>query len=101
MNTSGLTIALQKSPRVNLTVLRTLVLPSSATSFTDRVWNFSACGDQMLKIAIGVAIGVIASAFLILAFPTQTVDAIHKYLPKTAAAAESFNPKAPPSPTGQ
>jgi hypothetical protein len=55
----------------------------------------------MLKIAIGIAIGVIASAFLILAFPTQTVDAIHKYLPKTAAAAESFHPAAPSSPTGQ
>jgi hypothetical protein len=52
----------------------------------------------MVKIAIGVAIGVIASAFLIVAFPTQTVDAIHKYLPKTTAAAESFHPGASSSP---
>lgn len=55
----------------------------------------------MLKIAIGIAIGVVASAFLIVAFPTQTVEAIHKYLPKTAAAAESLNSTIPPSPTGQ
>lgn len=62
-------------------------------------WNSSDCGVQMLKIAIGIAIGVIASAFLILAFPTQTVDAIHKYLPRTTAAAEKINPSAPPAPT--
>jgi hypothetical protein len=54
----------------------------------------------MLKIAIGIAIGVIASAFLIVAFPAQTVEAIHKYLPKTTAAAESFNPAASSSPAG-
>jgi hypothetical protein len=49
----------------------------------------------MLKIAIGIAIGVVASAFLIIAFPTQTVELIHKYLPRTTAAAESFNPSTP------
>jgi len=52
----------------------------------------------MLRIAIGIAIGVVASAFLILAFPTQTVDAIHKYLPHTTAAAERINPGAPSTP---
>lgn len=55
----------------------------------------------MLKIAIGVAIGVVVSAFLIIAFPTQTVEAIHKYLPKTTAAAESFRPAGASSPAGQ
>jgi hypothetical protein len=64
----------------------------------------------MLKIAIGIAIGVVASAFLIIAFPTQTVDLIHKYLPRTTAAAESFHPgasavpaapAAPATPAGQ
>jgi hypothetical protein len=55
----------------------------------------------MLKIGIGIAIGVVASAFFIVAFPTQTVEAIHKYLPKTAAAAESLNSTAPSSPAGQ
>ena len=53
----------------------------------------------MIKIAIGIAIGVVASAFLIIAFPTQTVDLIHKYLPRTTAAAESFRPGAPSTPT--
>ena len=54
----------------------------------------------MVKIAIGIAIGVVASAFLILAFPTQTVDAIHTYLPRTTAAAESIHPSAPATPVG-
>ena len=66
------------------------------------VGNNSFCGDQMLKIAIGVVIGVVISAFLILAFPTQTVEAIHKYLPRTTAAAERINPgasSAPAAPT--
>lgn len=49
----------------------------------------------MVKIAIGIAIGVVASAFFILAFPTQTVDAIHKFLPRTTAAAERINPGTP------
>ena len=55
----------------------------------------------MVKIAIGIAIGVVASAFLILAFPQQTVDAIHKYLPRTTAAAEALHPTAPATPAGQ
>lgn len=57
----------------------------------------------MVKIAIGIAIGVVASAFLILAFPQQTVDAIHKYLPRTTAAAERINPgaAAPTTPPAQ
>jgi hypothetical protein len=44
-------------------------------------------------------IGVVISAFLILAFPTQTVEAIHKYLPRTTAAAERINPGAASAPT--
>jgi hypothetical protein len=55
----------------------------------------------MLKILIGIAIGVIGSAFLIVAFPAQTVEAIHKYLPKTTAAAESFQPGGASQPAGQ